>query len=259
MLMVAINWSFNTVTANHSYYTYSDGGGPASSSKSKTSTRSSRIHKSIVSNSFAALKMDVYDSLHLEEAGLSKKAFTMALESMGKLLKTRTVRDDIISIADFTQPSVNKRLYVIDLSNYQLLFNTLVAHGHRSGTEYAESFSNRNSSNKSSLGMYITGETYEGSNGYSLKLIGTQKGVNDHALRRGIVLHGADYVSDQYAAGQGYIGRSWGCPAVPLDVCQPLIDEVKDGTCLYIYHPSLGYHKATAKSKKKPATAAKRK
>ncbi len=201
--------------------------------------------------------MDVYDSLHLEDAGLSKKAFTMALESMGKLLKARGVRDDILSIVDFSQPSINKRLYVIDLSNYQLLFNTLVAHGHRSGTDYAQSFSNRNSSNKSSLGMYITGETYEGSNGYSLKLIGLQKGVNDHALRRGIVLHGADYVSDEYAAdhAQGYIGRSWGCPAVPLDVCQPLIDEVKDGTCLYIYHPSLGYHKAHSKSKKKPVTA----
>src|SRR5438477_10131694 len=108
MLMVAISSSFNTAATTHNSYVWSDGGGPTSSSKSKTSTRISHIHKSTVSNSFSSLKMDVYDSLHLEDAGLSKKAFTMALQGMERLLKTRTVRDDILSIVDFTQPSVNK-------------------------------------------------------------------------------------------------------------------------------------------------------
>jgi hypothetical protein len=111
----------------------------------------------------------------------------------------------------------------------------------RSGKTMAQVFSNKPSSNKSSLGFYITGDAYEGSNGYSLKLEGMEKGINDYAFRRAIVLHGADYVSEQFIASQGYIGRSKGCPAVPVEVCQPLIDEIKGGTCLFIYHPTSTY------------------
>jgi hypothetical protein len=129
-----------------------------------------------------------------------------------------------------------------------------VAHGLKSGKDMAKSFSNRQSSYKSSLGFYVTGEAYEGSTGYSLKLLGMDKGLNDKAMKRGIVMHGADYVSEDYIWSQGYIGRSWGCPAVALDVCHPLIDMVKEGTCLYIYHPML-----TAKSVKKKPSAQKRK
>jgi hypothetical protein len=136
---------------------------------------------------------------------------------------------------------MNKRLYVIDLDNYFLLYNTLVAHGAKSGKEMASLFSNKSSSHKSSLGFYVTGETYNGSNGYSLKLRGMEKGINDYALKRGIVMHGADYVSEEYGASQGYIGRSYGCPALPADISHDLIDIVKDGTCLFIYSPSTTY------------------
>lgn len=185
--------------------------------------------------------LELYDSLHLEDLGLSKMVFRMAVKGMEKLVRSGKVKENVISIVDFSQPSTNKRLYVIDLDNYELLYNTWVAHGMRSGKTMAQLFSNKPSSNKSSLGFYITGEAYQGSNGYSLKLQGVEKGINDLAYRRAIVIHGADYVSEQFIASQGYIGRSKGCPAVPLDVCQPMIDQIKGGTCLFIYHPTSTY------------------
>lgn len=186
-------------------------------------------------------KMAVYDSLRLEDVGLSRSVFQLALKGMERLQRSGRVKEDILSIVDFSKPSSQKRLFVIDLSNYQLLFNTWVAHGMRSGKEMANVFSNKPSSNKSSLGFYVTGQSYRGSNGYSLKLQGVEKGINDLALRRAIVLHGADYVSESYINSQGYIGRSQGCPAVPVEVSRPLIDDIKDGTCLFIYHPTSTY------------------
>lgn len=193
--------------------------------------------------SFAEAKMDVYDSLRLEDVGLSRRAFEMALRGMSKLIKSYHIKENILSIVDFSQSSLSKRLYVIDLENYALLFNTLVAHGNKTGKEMARSFSNKNRSNKSSLGFYITGNTYMGNNGYSLKLQGVEKGINDFAFRRAIVLHGADYVSADWAANhnQDYIGRSQGCPALPVEMSAEIINELKDGTCLFIYHPTSTY------------------
>ncbi|AXY75191.1 hypothetical protein D3H65_14905 [Paraflavitalea soli] len=185
--------------------------------------------------------MEIYDSLHLEDLGLSKMVFRMAVKGMEKLSNAGRLKGNLISIIDFSQPSTSKRLYVIDMDNYELLYNTWVAHGMKSGKTMAKLFSNKPSSNKSSLGFYVTGEAYQGSNGYSLKLQGMEKGINDFAYRRAIVIHGADYVSEQWISSQGYIGRSKGCPAVPVDVCQPMIDQIKDGTCLFIYHPTSTY------------------
>jgi hypothetical protein len=186
-------------------------------------------------------KLIVYDSLHLKQAGLSKKVFTMALKGMAKLVKTRHIKDNLLAIVDFSQPSNAKRLYVIDLNTYQLVYNTYVAHGMKTGKLNAVSFSNKQSSNKSSLGFYVTGSTYQGTNGYSLRLQGVEKGINDGAMRRGIVIHGADYVCEGLIESQGYIGRSWGCPAVAPEVSQPLIDLLKEGSCLFIYHPTAAY------------------
>jgi hypothetical protein len=186
-------------------------------------------------------KLSVYDSLHLQLSGLSKKVFTMALKGMAKLVRTRHIKDNLLAIVDFSQPSNNKRLYVIDLNTYQLVYNTYVAHGMKTGKQKATSFSNRQSSNKSSLGFYVTGNAYQGTNGYSLKLQGMEKGINDGAMRRGIVIHGADYVCEGLIESQGYIGRSWGCPAVAPEVSQPLIDLLKEGSCLFIYAPTTAY------------------
>jgi L,D-transpeptidase catalytic domain len=181
----------------------------------------------------------IYDSLHLNLKGLSHEAFEYAKKGLSKLLEEgKLLNDSIISIIDFSKPSNQKRLFILDLKNYKVLFNTLVAHGRNTGRELATSFSNQNESYKSSPGFYITRETYEGKNGYSLKLAGIERGINDNAFERGIVIHGADYVSNDLAKAQGYIGRSQGCPALPLQTNRPIINTIKNGTCLFIYHPS---------------------
>lgn len=181
----------------------------------------------------------VYDSLHLSLAGLSQQAFDFAKKGLNKLMEEgKLLNNSIISIIDFSQPSNRKRLFVLDLKNYQVLFNTLVAHGRNTGREWANYFSNQGSSYMSSPGFYVTRETYEGKNGYSLKLEGLERGINDNAYNRGIVVHGAQYVSQDLANAQGYIGRSQGCPAVPVQSSKPIINTIKGGTCLFIYHPS---------------------
>ncbi len=181
----------------------------------------------------------VYDSLHLSLKGLSQQAFDFAKQGLQKLMEEgKLLNDSIISIIDFSQPSNQKRLFVLDVKNYKVLFNTLVAHGRNSGRELATSFSNQNESYKSSPGFYMTKETYEGKNGYSLKLEGLERGINDKAFERGIVMHGASYVCNEYVNSQGYIGRSQGCPAVPVQLNRSIINTIKNGTCLFVYHPS---------------------
>ena len=187
-------------------------------------------------------KVSVYDSLQLSDLGLSKQAYAYAirgfktLRDLGKL-----TNDSIISIVDFSLSSAEKRLFVIDIKNYKVLFNTYVAHGRNSGAEYAKLFSNNPRSNKSSLGFYVTGDTYSGEHGYSLRLEGEEKGINDNAFKRAIVMHSADYVNENYIQTKGYIGRSLGCPAIPEKVYKPIIDEIKDGSCLFIYSPNKYY------------------
>lgn len=184
----------------------------------------------------------VYDSLHLEAIGLSRQAFEYAQKGWNKLFSEGKLNNSsVLAIADFSQPSSNKRLYILDLKEYKILFQTLVAHGRNSGKELATSFSNSSSSYKSSPGFYVTGETYTGKHGYSLKLNGVEKGINDNAYNRAIVVHGADYVDERYVSSQGYIGRSQGCPAVPEKDAQPIINTIKDNTCFFIYEPGKQY------------------
>lgn len=186
--------------------------------------------------------VSVYDSLRLGAAGLSKEAFDYTVRGIEELKgKGELVNDSIVTICDFSRPSSEKRMYIIDLNNYRVLFNTWVAHGRNSGREMAASFSNTMSSNKSSLGFYLTGATYMGGNGYSLKLHGLEKGINDRALERAIVLHGADYVSSAYLRTNGYMGRSYGCPAVSSREAKPIINTIKGGSCLFIYSNDRSY------------------
>jgi len=184
----------------------------------------------------------LFSELHLEEAGMKQSVFNSAIHGLQKLDEKGAIqRNDIITIIDYSQPSNMKRLYVLDLLNKQILFNTLVAHGRNSGTLWARSFSNNLSSLKSCPGFYVTGETYMGDNGYSLRLDGMEKNINDHARARSIVLHGASYVDPFAINSLGFLGRSWGCPAVPEDVHEEMIDSIKDGTCLFIYSPNRNY------------------
>lgn len=141
----------------------------------------------------------------------------------------------ILSIIDFSKPSTEERFFIIDLEKGKLLLNTLVAHGEKSGLLEATRFSNRSGSHKSSLGFYKTGSTYRGRHGYSLLLHGLEKGINDNARQRGIVIHGADYVNPHYVQSGNRIGRSWGCPAVSKKLSRKIIDLIKGGSCLYIY------------------------
>ncbi|RYY56418.1 MAG: murein L,D-transpeptidase catalytic domain family protein [Chitinophagaceae bacterium] len=188
------------------------------------------------------LVSSVYDSLHLENSGLSKEAYEYTVRGIEELkAKGELQNDSIVTICDFSRPSSEKRMYIIDLNNYRVLFNTWVAHGRNSGKEMAASFSNTMSSNKSSLGFYRTGDTYIGGNGYSLKLHGLEKGINDRALERAIVLHGADYVSPTFLQANGFMGRSYGCPAVSSREAAPIINAIKGGTCLFIYSNDRSY------------------
>jgi len=209
-----------------------------------------KLTRSVDSVSLISSFHSVYDSLHLAASGLNKKAFDLARNGFMKMLQQgKVANDSVISIVDFSQPSNSKRFYVVDIKNYKVLFNTLVSHGRNSGTVWAQSFSNKTSSYKSSLGFYVTGSTYRGSNGYSLKLSGLENGINSNALRRAIVMHGAEYVDESYIQKQGYIGRSQGCPAVPMPEAKEIINTIKDGSCLFIYSPDKSYTQRSRLSK----------
>jgi L,D-transpeptidase catalytic domain len=184
----------------------------------------------------------IYDSMNLEKKGLNEKAFEYAWRGYHNLLKKGVLnKTNVLSICDFTQSSRKKRMYVIDVQHRKLLFNTYVAHGMNSGVEYATTFSNRPESFKSSLGFYLTTKTYFGRNGLSLKINGLEKGYNDMAARRNIVLHGSTYIEPDYLKNNGEMGRSLGCAALPTAVTPKIIKSIKNGSCLFIYHPTRKY------------------
>ena len=185
---------------------------------------------------------ELYSSLHLEEGGMKPQVFDLAIKGFNKLFNAGKLNNtNKITIIDFSQPSTEKRLYVIDLDKKQILFQSLVSHGSGTGTLWAKSFSNRAKSYKSSPGFYVTGETYTGGNGYSLRLDGVESGINDNARNRAIVMHGADYANQSTIGSLGFLGRSQGCPALPLSLHKPVINTIKNGTCLFIYTPDKSY------------------
>jgi hypothetical protein len=139
-----------------------------------------------------------------------------------------------------------KRLWVIDLTTNKILYNSLVAHGRNTGDEYAKNFSNAPESYQSSLGFYATGEIYSGKHGRSLRLDGLEKGINSNARDRAVVIHGANYVSNSFIQNNKRLGRSLGCPALPMDLSNEIIQTIKDKSCLFIYYPSKAY-KQTSK------------
>lgn len=189
----------------------------------------------------------LYNEIDLKSVGLSQQAFEYALKGYTYLLEHHWLnKTDVISICDFSQSSREKRLYIVDLEQKKVLINTYVAHGRRSGSEYARSFSNNPSSHKSSLGFYVTEKTYYGDHGLALKIHGLERGINDRACARNIVVHGSEYVGSDFIKMNKFNGRSFGCPAVPSSDVNDVIDAIKDGSCLFIYHPTKKY---IAKSK----------
>lgn len=186
--------------------------------------------------------MALYEGLELASLGLSHEAYVYALTGFQNLVQEGKIqKDNILSILDFTLPSGKKRLFVIDLATGELVFHTYASHGKNSGQVIPTKFSNKNNSNQSSLGFYITGDTYTGKHGESLRLLGEEEGINDKAFQRGIVMHSATYVDENIIASQGFIGRSQGCPAIPKNISKEVINKIKDGSCFFIYSPDKYY------------------
>jgi len=176
--------------------------------------------------------------IDLTSHGLSEEIFSLALEGYQSLLDDNCLeRDTILSVIDYSMPSDQERMFVIDMKNKKLLFKSLVAHGKASGDIIPCSFSNQPSSHKSSLGFFVTGKIYNGKHGYSLTIEGMEKDINNNAGKRAIVFHGAAYVSLDYIGKYGRIGRSFGCPALPQDMNRIIIDIIKDKSCVFIYAP----------------------
>jgi hypothetical protein len=173
---------------------------------------------------------------------INSDALKLALDGYEKLKEQGKLNNvHYLTIIDFSKPSTSNRFYVIDMEQGQLLLQTLVAHGKKSGTVFANTFSNKDASSKSSLGFYVTGKTYIGKHGTTLELEGQEKGINDNAKERAIVIHGANYVSESIAKQQGYIGRSLGCPAVPNDQVNTIIEAIQGASCLFVYAPVKSY------------------
>jgi hypothetical protein len=186
---------------------------------------------------------DIYSTVNLADTGLSRDVFNMAVKGLKKLdINGKVQNPNIVTIADYSQSSNKKRLYVIDLKNKKLLFNTYVAHGRNTGDEFAKSFSNEEGSYKSSLGFYITEHPITGSHtGFSLLIDGVEKGFNDNAVQRAIIIHAAEYATENFIKKYGRLGRSYGCPSLPPDMNKPIIDAIQGGTCLFLYNPDKDY------------------
>jgi len=186
----------------------------------------------------------IYNQLDKNKTSLPNlKCFEKGLVGFYALKDKGKIKKNILTIVDYTLPSYQKRLWVIDLNKNKILYNTLVAHGVNSGKLYAKKFSNSINSNKSSIGFFATGETYIGSHGLSLKLDGLEKGINHKARKRDIVVHGAPYVSKSYIQSSKHkiLGRSQGCPALPQNISKSIIKTIKGKSCLFIYAHNSSY------------------
>lgn len=185
---------------------------------------------------------DIYDEIGAEHYDLNFQAFRYAYIGYQSFRKQNRLNDkEIFSIIDFSKDCNTKRFYTIDLENKQIIYNTYVAHGKKSGNTKTQWFSDVKESNKSSLGFYVTGNTYVGSNGYSLRLHGDEKGYNSNIARRGIVIHTADYANESYILKNGRLGRSLGCPVLPEDIYRDVIETIKNKTLIFAYYNDTKY------------------
>jgi hypothetical protein len=170
------------------------------------------------------------------------EAFAHALDGFSNMKKmNKKVNDSILTIIDYSLPSTKERLFILDLKNKRLLKKSLVAHGTETGALYAQHFSNKPQSHQSSLGFFITGNTYYGKHGYSLRMSGIEKDINDNARERAIVFHAAKYVSTKFIEKYGRLGRSFGCPALPQNESHTIIDIIKGESCVFIFYPDDTY------------------
>jgi hypothetical protein len=206
----------------------------------ETKSISLKAIASINNLSAEAKAESLYNTLDANKFSLPKlESFTQSLKGFYALQGKGVIKKNVLTLIDFSLSSNTKRLWIIDLNTKTVLFNSLVAHGRNTGNEFANSFSNAAESYKSSLGFYATGEVYQGKHGLSLRLDGLERGVNDNARSRAVVMHGADYVTESFIHNNMRLGRSLGCPAIPMKLTKEIINTIKDKSCLYIYHPSI--------------------
>jgi hypothetical protein len=168
---------------------------------------------------------------------LDPKIVQLALSAHQEAKSQGLVSRPILTVIDYSKKSIEKRLWVFDLSRNKLIFETYVTHGVKSGQTQATRFSNVDGSLQTSLGVFTTGETYHGSHGYSLRMDGLEKGINHNARKRAIVIHGANYATENYIKRKGTLGLSWGCPAVDPSISRRLIDTIKNGSLIFAYYP----------------------
>ncbi|MGL5544230.1 MAG: murein L,D-transpeptidase catalytic domain family protein [Cetobacterium sp.] len=190
-------------------------------------------------NSFQFSPNNSIENLYNELNLRNKIEFTTFSNAVSGMKKIKGVKEDIITIVDFTKPSVKERFFVIDLKNKKTLFSTYVMHGKNSGESIPKEFSNVVNSFKSSPGFYKTENTYSGEFGYSLRLDGLEKGINDKAKERAIVVHGSQYAKPKPGAKR--LDRSLGCPAIPKEISDKVINKIKDGRLLYIHTDEKSY------------------
>lgn len=185
---------------------------------------------------FEQVSFDLYTQMNLSADGMSYSVFNNALMGYYGLYNEGRLSDKgVLTVVDFTKPSNEKRLWVLDLNNRQVLHNTYVAHGRNSGEVTAQTFSNEHKSFMSSVGFYVTDDVYYGKHGKSLRLDGMDEAFNSNARDRAVVMHGAEYATEAFMNQYGRLGRSLGCPAVPLGEHESIINSVKGKTALYIH------------------------
>ena len=205
---------------------------PAASGNSRFLTRAN----------FEDVVRRMYDNIGLASYNLDYEVFRLGLIGYYSLEQEKALGNKrLMTIINFAQPSTEKRFYTIDLGDMKVKYHTYVAHGRNTGENIAKHFSNIQHSNQSSLGFYLTGETYVGSKGYSLRLDGMEKSFNDQIRSRAVVIHAADYVSESWIRKYGRLGRSQGCPALPPHLSREVIDTIKDRTVIFTYFPDEKY------------------
>lgn len=191
--------------------------------------------------------MSIYRTINLEPLKLPYSVFRLGMIGYFNIRTQEDLRKrQIFTLIDFTQSSCDKRFYTLDLDSMEVLFNTYVAHGRNTGGNFASSFSNISGSNQSSLGFFVTAETYVGSKGYSMRMDGIESGVNDKVRERAVVMHDAKYVSEDWINKYGRLGRSQGCPALPEGISKKVIDSIKGGTVIFAYFNDTTYLNASS-------------
>ena len=189
----------------------------------------------------------VLEQLAAAAPALDRKVLRLALRASACAERRGLLeRADTLTVIDYSLPSTRPRLWVLDVSRPALVHEELVAHGRGSGEHSAMRFSNVPGSLESSLGLFVTLDTYTGQHGHSLRLRGLEGGVNDRAFERAIVIHGASYVSERFAAEHGRLGRSWGCPALPSEVARDVIDRIRGGSAVFAYYPDPSWLRSSA-------------